>query len=486
MITDPLLLLPRSWRLWLSENSVLIQRIVIIPLVLLASVVLSQRVGGKTAYLIIALPGLVAGAVALIRWPALGLLVLVAASLSFTSEIVYSIGLTTIITLGLAGLWFFDMFVRRREISISPFPSLLPFLLLIVVGLFSLGMAQLPWYPVSPAPLDAQVGGVLIFIVAFIGFLMAAHHLTSIVWLKWFTFLFLGIGGTYLALRFIPGTNRIRAMTMSPNVITHSMFWCWLAALSFSQALFNKELAPQWRGLLFAITGAVLYITLFETRAWVSGWFPVLVAIVVVVWVAKPRAAVVLTVVGAVLIMTQMSTIMENLIYVGDNEYSEMTRLEAWRIVFQITSVNPLLGVGPANYSFYTPLFPILGWFVQFNSHNNYVDIIAQTGILGMACLLWLYIEIGRVAWRVYRLVKEEQDGFLQAYVYGTLGGFVATVSAGMLGDWVLPYVYNITIRGMRASILPWLFLGGLVAVEQLLLRRRAQQVPREDIENGS
>jgi O-antigen ligase len=60
------------------------------------------------------------------------------------------------------------------------------------------------------------------------------------------------------------------------------------------------------------------------------------------------------------------------------------------------------LGVGFANYSFYTPLFPILGWYVQFNSHNNYVDIIAQVGILGLLCLIWLFIEIGRVSWRVY------------------------------------------------------------------------------------
>jgi hypothetical protein len=38
-----------------------------------------------------------------------------------------------------------------------------------------------------------------------------------------------------------------------------------------------------------------------------------------------------------------------------------------------------------------------------------------------------------------------------------------------MLGDWVLPYVYNITIRGMRAAMLPWLFLGGLLALEQMI-----------------
>jgi hypothetical protein len=30
-----------------------------------------------------------------------------------------------------------------------------------------------------------------------------------------------------------------------------------------------------------------------------------------------------------------------------------------------------------------------------------------------------------------------------------------------------LPFVYNIGIAGFRASMLAWLFLGGLVALEQ-------------------
>ena len=36
----------------------------------------------------------------------------------------------------------------------------------------------------------------------------------------------------------------------------------------------------------------------------------------------------------------------------------------------------------------------------------------------------------------------------------------------GALGDWFLPFVYNIGIAGFRASVLGWLFLGGLLAME--------------------
>jgi hypothetical protein len=37
-----------------------------------------------------------------------------------------------------------------------------------------------------------------------------------------------------------------------------------------------------------------------------------------------------------------------------------------------------------------------------------------------------------------------------------------------MLGDWVLPFVYNVGFGGFRASVLGWLFMGGLVALEQM------------------
>jgi hypothetical protein len=36
-----------------------------------------------------------------------------------------------------------------------------------------------------------------------------------------------------------------------------------------------------------------------------------------------------------------------------------------------------------------------------------------------------------------------------------------------MLGDWILPFFYNIGLTGFRASMLAWIFLGGLVFLEQ-------------------
>ena len=67
---------------------------------------------------------------------------------------------------------------------------------------------------------------------------------------------------------------------------------------------------------------------------------------------------------------------------------------------------------------------------------------------------------------------KRPITGFEAGYIYGAIGGLVGTYAAAGLGDWVIPFVYNAGFAGFRTSVLPWLFFGGLVALEQHVRRR--------------
>ncbi|MFN8006966.1 MAG: O-antigen ligase family protein [Terriglobia bacterium] len=119
-------------------------------------------------------------------------------------------------------------------------------------------------------------------------------------------------------------------------------------------------------------------------------------------------------------------------------QYSYLTRLEAGRVLWQIIERSPIIGSGPANYYHYTPLFPILGWYVHFNSHNNYADLLAQTGGLGLLAFLWFAYEMFRMAFRI-RLKMPE--GFARAYVTGALGGLAATLVSGSLAIGLFPSI---------------------------------------------
>ncbi len=400
--------------------------------------------------------------------PPLGITALIPASLiipfSIGTGTNTSINITVILLTALIGLWLLDMVVRQRHLRLVRSSTVLPLLLFILVAIMSFGFGQLPWFSsVSHAPLRAQLGGLAIFLLSAGAFLLVACQVNELTWLQRLTWLFLAIGGIIAVGRLIPVVGGFTGLIVQRGA-DGSLFWIWLVALALSQAVFNQQLDTRSRLLLIGIVLSVFYINMFQGRRWSSGWIPPLVSAVVILWAASPRLGL-LAVFGASLVAAQNWQSVTNFVMVGDNQYSLMTRLEAWQIVAGIVGVNPILGLGPANYYWYAPLFPIMGYSVSFSSHNNFVDIVAQTGLLGLACFVWFAWELGRLGWQLRARVPV---GFPQAYVYGALGGLVGTLAAGMFGDWVLPFVYNIGLKGFRASALGWLFMGGLVALGQM------------------
>ena len=80
------------------------------------------------------------------------------------------------------------------------------------------------------------------------------------------------------------------------------------------------------------------------------------------------------------------------------------------------------------------------------------------------------------MAWLSLKLRKVAPEGFARAYVYGAIGGLAGTFAAGMLVDWIIPFVYNIGLWGMAGSILAWIFLGGVLAIERITYQEAEQE----------
>jgi hypothetical protein len=315
------------------------------------------------------------------------------------------------------------------------------------------------------APLNAQIGGFSIFIFSIGGLLLSANLIKDIRWLKIIVWTFIGLSSFYII-------SRTLHLDIISGLYHHaftaqSMFWTWLVALVSGQVIFNSTLTRRVRWMLITLLVLTFYVAVFQAYDWKSGWFPP--AITVAVLLAIRYRKLVVFVIPFVLIAALYVAID----LIGAEDYSWGTRVDAWRIVLEIGRVSPLLGMGFANYYWYTPLFPIRGWRVSFNSHSQFVDLIAEIGYIGLFVFFWLFFEHGRLAWN---LGKKLQDGFALGYVYGVLAGICASIIAAFLGDWVLPFVYNVGLSGFRASILPWIFMGGLVSIEQMYLHNSLNQ----------
>jgi hypothetical protein len=430
--------------------------------ILLISAALGYKGSARQLQMVIVLPFVVGGALALLRWPQLGLLLLVgsiAVPFSGPSNSNLTLGVAALIL----GLWIFEMLVIERKVQLISSITIKPLFALVLVSILAFGVGQLPWYIfASSAPLGAQLGGLSLYILSAGVFLVTVHRIQDIYWLKWMTWLFLGLGAIVIIGR-LGGGQQINALFNTGA--TGSLFWVWLLTLSFSQAILNEELSIRWRVALGGLACATLYVMMTQLWEWNSGWTPALASAAVIGFMAFPRLGMGGIVIGILLGLMKLPSII-NAVMVGDNEYSLATRLEAWIILWNVVKVNPILGLGPANYSWYTPLFPIRGYAVQFNSHQQYADLILQTGIMGLFCFIWFFAAVGWVAWQLHKRV---QSGFIKAYVYGALGGVAGTFASAAFGDWVIPYFYNINLGGFRASMLSWLFLGGLVALDQMV-----------------
>jgi O-antigen ligase len=446
--------------------------------IVLITLFLSYYLGRRPTLRYVEIPLLLIAVGIVMRVPPLGLL----ATLVSAIVIRFAIGTGTYSSLHLAyvlipllmAAWIINM-LRQRSFKLVPSRTTLPVLGFVLVSTLALIYGNLPLVAFAQqASLRSQLGAWGMFVFSAGAFLLVGNQIKDVRWLKILTWLFFFFGTLFFTIRLMPGSQPILQALFVPG-FDGSMFWLWFVALGAGQVLFNHQLKPGvWLLVALLVLVALVNSVLGNQVTWASGWLPCAVVMLVLVFLRWPRLGLALGVIMLIAGLTNF-TALERFALTGDNEYSLLTRTAAAQVVGQIIRANPLLGVGPANYYWYTPLYPLLGFYVRFNSHNQYVDLLAQTGILGLLFFLWFMVEAALAGWRVRRRLE---DGFATAYANSAIAAVAGMLAAGMLGDWVVPFVYNVGMAGFRASVLGWMFLGGVVSLEYLAQTKRGEPAP--------
>jgi hypothetical protein len=405
----------------------------------------------------------VAGLLVLLRFPNVGFLLLFAGGMfvPFAGPGGFNASILTLILM--IGLWFMDMFVVKRRFSFVNSAPIRPAFFMLIVCVIAFAMGQIPWFVfANQAPLDAQIGGFAIYFFLVLAMIMTANVIREVRWLKIIVWTFIGLGFIYVLGRTLQ--LEIVDRIYAHGVYANSMFWMWMVTLPLSQAIYNNHLSLRSKAVLYGIVALTFFVALVQQNDWKSGWVPAgLVAAVLVGW--KFRKVLPFTIPFVLMVAAYLA---QDLI--STDEYSWGTRVDAWLVVLDIARVSPIIGLGFSNYYWYAQIFTIRGYRIRFNSHSQFVDIIAQTGVLGLACFLWILFEIGKMA---YRLMNELPEGFAKAYAYGIFASVFGSLMAAFLVDWLLPFAYNIGLDGVRASVLPWIFFGGLISIEQIYLAKQ-------------
>jgi hypothetical protein len=445
---------------------------------------LSFILGYKASLLWLALPVAGVGFLILLRQPILGLMLLTVVALvipiNLNTGTAIVLNPATLLVPAIGLLWLLEG-IRRRELRLVPSRTNRPLMFFLLAGILSLLIGSAIWDPAVPRSSSfvlVQVAQWAIFAFSAMAYWLMGNLVPDETWLRRITFLFLGVGGCLGILFVIPGVG-LRVGRIATHAINRAPFWMLLTALPLGQLLFNKRLSTGWRILLILSLVAVLVYTLYWQRDAVSTWIGIAAVVGLLGWFRWPQ----LRWPVIILILVLASTgLLSSAVYDfagGEEEWEDSggSRMVLIGRVLEVSLRNPITGLGPAAYRNYAAMKPLTYqralWInPKISSHNNYVDLFSHVGLVGMGLLFWFVIEVTNLG---LRLRTHFKSGFSAGYVNSMLAAGGGALTLMLFADWMLPYVYNIGFPGFQASVLVWLFMGGLVALEQQMNRDLAQ-----------
>ncbi len=132
-----------------------------------------------------------------------------------------------------------------------------------------------------------------------------------------------------------------------------------------------------------------------------------------------------------------------------DENFAVVERIAHWVAAVRMWELSPWIGVGPGNYATLYPAVKVAGWDEPLgHAHNLYLNLLAETGILGL--LIFLAFWISLIGWTVKKLwqSRKEHESWVAALLLGLLG-VVAHLFIHNVFD-------NLLVQGMYLHLALW------------------------------
>ncbi len=460
---------------WLSMHRQSILRIlkVLLPVLVVAlSFVIGSFTGGRLIVLILVLaapvvllsPFLVIGLSGKLAW-GLGLILITASvtPLTLPTGTASRIADSMAVALMLIALWLLRMLVVNRRFHFQSTPVNLPafgFMAVVIISLFwSMAFRDpqmvvwdsFPFVQAASAVVMVTLPAVMIYAINF----GQDEKLLKI--LVWFFILvgFVGAANTFLGPRFV-------------NI--SGLFSTWVVAICLAMGLFDEGLRLPVRGALLALVLAWAYYGFVIGISWLAGWLPLFLAGAVITLIRSRKLFVLALVCIGIFVLMRLDFFKEA--FEAERNISGITRLGAWVVNWRITGQHPLFGTGPGGYAaYYMFYFPTEG----LATHSNYIDVLAQTGIIGMIFYMWMF---GVLLWRGFKLWRRlaGRRDFYEALAIACFAGTISCVFIMAFGDWLLPFAYTQTIAGFDYAVYSWFFMGVMIALDKMTEPKTGEQ----------
>ena len=198
---------------------------------------------------------------------------------------------------------------------------------------------------------------------------------------------------------------------------------------------------------LLAWTGAALLVAVALLASWSRGaWLGTAVAALVLV-IALPRRllhglllaltavalAVVLWQTGILpdALVSRLTSSVVDLVSINDvrgidahaGNYAVIERLAHWQAAVEMARDHPYFGVGLGNYSVRYEQYRLINWQLPLgHAHNTYLNLLAETGMVGLLAYLTYWAVMLRICWSLRRhpdiLARSLGVGLLGCWIY--------------------------------------------------------------------
>ena len=140
---------------------------------------------------------------------------------------------------------------------------------------------------------------------------------------------------------------------------------------------------------------------------------------------------------------------------ISDVNYAVIERLAHWQTALEMTRYNLYTGVGLGCYEPAYSRFALINWPIALgHAHNYYLNIVAETGLIGLTAYLFLW---GAVFWQTWRVTRRAS-------------GLWRGVAIGLLGVWthlsVHHFLDNLYVNNVH------LHIGVLLGLLAFIMRR--------------
>ncbi|MAT96562.1 MAG: hypothetical protein CL608_05410 [Anaerolineaceae bacterium] len=254
--------------------------------------------------------------------------------------------------------------------------------------------------------------------------------------------------------------------------------WRIVQKWKFQSSVFTLR-SPDWLPALGV--GLVTAVSLLGVVAsWSRGaWLSLAVgtAVLLLFWPRKLWQGVLLLLLGGVLLLggiqvgliptsvtERITSFSEDLRFgdvrgedITDENYAVLERLAHWQAALAMAEDHPWLGIGFGNYEPAYADYALINWpYPLGHAHNYYLNLLGETGIIGLLAYLLLWTA---VFWQTIRVIRQA-DGWRRGVALGLLGVWVALTTHHLVDKL---YVNNIYIQ-----------LGALFGLLQLLDNKSA------------